>query len=283
MTGGSLGLILMPQLASFLQERYSFRWATFLTGAIILHAPVVTLLLHPVSWHHRAPDQTPQKPLSPPTVNKDDAEKEKSLSQGLIRGSSVPADLLKLGGSLKLEEARPKRLRSGSECQDNFYWLEQRGSVYRLGGSTLMAGSVLTLQDNEVAEERHQEAAKPLNPLRRVWIKFRAQYNLRLMKDPLAVGTALATCLTMTSAVNVFAAIPFVLAEAHYSLQDTAMAMSVAAVVDLFTRMGGAMITDWPKLDVRILYAFGQLIYMTVPYGRLFGLCLWFIYIVTLS
>ena len=33
-TGGSLGLILMPQLASFLQERYPFRWASFLTGEL---------------------------------------------------------------------------------------------------------------------------------------------------------------------------------------------------------------------------------------------------------
>ena len=64
------------------------------------------------------------------------------------------------------------------------------------------------------------------------------------------------------------AAIPFVLAEANYTLQDTATAMSVAAVVDLFTRILGTFINDSPKVDVRLLYAFGQLIYIVVPYSR---------------
>ena len=59
------------------------------------------------------------------------------------------------------------------------------------------------------------------------------------------------------------------LAEADYSLQDTATAMSVTAVVDLFTRMLGAFITDCPRVDVRLIYAFAQLIYIVVPYGEL--------------
>lgn len=61
---------------------------------------------------------------------------------------------------------------------------------------------------------------------------------------------------------------PFVLAEANYTLQDTATAMSVAAVVDLFTRLLGAAIADSPRVDIRVLYGFGQLIYITAPFGK---------------
>ncbi|XP_063883815.1 monocarboxylate transporter 9-like isoform X2 [Scylla paramamosain] len=263
-TGGSLGLILMPQLASLLQDAYPFRWASFITGAVVLHCPVMMLLLHPIGWHRRAPEQSPEDP--PQTTKEDASETQKPLRQGLLRGSSVPTDLLKLGGGLRREAVIAKRLRSGSECHTDTPWLEQRGSAFRLGGSTFMAGSVLTLQDNDVTDERQQDPEKQLGPMRRVWIKFRSQYNVKLMKDPLAMGVALATCLSITGSINIFAAIPFVLAEADYSLQDTATAMSVTAVVDLFTRMLGAFITDCPRVDVRLIYVFAQLIYIVVPY-----------------
>ncbi|XP_045114151.1 uncharacterized protein LOC123506274 isoform X2 [Portunus trituberculatus] len=235
-------------------------------GAVVLHCPVMMLLLHPISWHRRAPEKSPEDPVGLQAAKEDASETHKPLSQGLPRGSSVPTDLLKLGGGLRREMVIAKRLRSGSECHTDTQWLDQRGSAFRLGGSTFMAGSVLTLQDNDVTEERQQEGDKQMSPARRVWIKFRSQYNLRLMKDPLAMGIALATCLSITGGINIFAAIPFVLAEADYSLQDIATAMSVTAVVDLFTRMLGAFITDCPKVDVRLLYAFAQLIYIVVPY-----------------
>lgn len=267
-TGGSLGLILMPQLASRLQEAYPFRWASFITGAVVLHCPVMMLLLHPISWHRRAPEQCPEDPIGPQPAKLDASEMQKPPGQSLLRGSSVPADLLKLGGGgdLRREVVIAKRLRSGSECHANPEWMEQRGSAFRLGGSTFMGSSVLTLQDNDATEKGQQEGEKQLGPLRRVWIKFRSQYNVRLMKDPLAMGVALATCLSITGGINIFAAMPFVLREADYSLQDTATAMSVTAVADLFTRMLGAFITDCPRVDVRFLYVFAQLIYIVVPY-----------------
>lgn len=61
---------------------------------------------------------------------------------------------------------------------------------------------------------------------------------------------------------------PYMLAEANYSLQDSATAISVAAIVDLITRLLGAVIVDSPKVDVRFLYLTAQLIYMVVPHGE---------------
>ncbi|XP_050688145.1 uncharacterized protein LOC126980807 isoform X2 [Eriocheir sinensis] len=295
--GGSLGLILMPQLTSLLQEQYPFMWASFILGAVVLHAPAMMLLLHPVSWHSRPPraaQQVPQVPSVVPLVNDYGVDKRlDSMRQGLLRGASVPVDLLKLGGGLRVDVAHSKRLRTGSECQhsegllrrdvarpkrlrtcsecqhSDGLWMEQRGSAFRLGGSTLVAGSVLTLQNETITEEEQQKGiGEQPSALRRVWRKFRSQYNVQLMKDPLATSIALATCCTITSAVNIVAIIPFVLAEANYTLQETATAMSVAAIVDLFTRLLGAAIADCPKVDVRFLYFFAQLIYIVVPYGK---------------
>lgn len=57
----------------------------------------------------------------------------------------------------------------------------------------------------QITEDEQQDKEwKQMSPLRRVWRKFRSQYNLQLMKDPLATGIALATCCTITSAVNIF-------------------------------------------------------------------------------
>ena len=118
-------------------------------GALLLHAPVTALLLHPVRWHRRASEH--QDTVGPPTANEDASEKQKPLGQSLLRGSSVPTDLLKLEGGFRLELENSKRFRSGSECHTDKQWLERRGSAYHLGGSTFMAGSVLTLHDNEVS------------------------------------------------------------------------------------------------------------------------------------
>ncbi|MPC90037.1 hypothetical protein E2C01_085004 [Portunus trituberculatus] len=161
-TGGSLGLILMPQLASLLQDVYPFRWASFITGAVVLHCPVMMLLLHPISWHRRAPEKSPEDPVGLQAAKEDASETHKPLSQGLPRGSSVPTDLLKLGGGLRREMVIAKRLRSGSECHTDTQWLDQRGSAFRLGGSTFMAGSVLTLQDNDVST-MHLDMKRPLH------------------------------------------------------------------------------------------------------------------------
>lgn len=120
-------------------------------GAVVLHCPVMMMLLHPISWHRRAPEKSPEDSVGSQPAKEDGSEMHKALNQGLLRGSSVPTDLLKLGGGIRREAVIAKRLRSGSECHTETPWLEQRGSAFRLGGSTFMAGSVLTLQDNDVS------------------------------------------------------------------------------------------------------------------------------------
>lgn len=146
---------------------------TNFAGAVVLHAPVMMLLLHPVSWHSRPPraaQQVPQVPSVVPLVNGFGVDKQlDSTRQGLLRGASVPVDLLKLGGGLRVDVARSKRLRRGSECQHSEGLLkrdvacpmrlrtysesrrsEQMGSAFLLGVSPLVAGSVLTLQNETV-------------------------------------------------------------------------------------------------------------------------------------
>lgn len=136
----------------------------------------MTLLLHPVSWHSsppRADQEVPHGQSVVPLVNGYAVDKRlDSTRQGLLRGVSVPVDLLKLGGGLRVDVARSKRLRTGSESHHfdgqlrldvsrprglhsesqhfDGLWMEQRGSAFRLGGSTLVAGSVLTLQNETV-------------------------------------------------------------------------------------------------------------------------------------
>lgn len=133
------------------------------TGAVALHAPTMALLMHPVSWHHRASHTTQQVPqvqkVPPviPLVNGYAVDKRlQSTKQGLLRGASVPVDLLKLGGGLKLDAVTQSpihRLRTGSECHHpDSLWMGQRGSAFRLGDSTLIAGSVLTLQNETVRD-----------------------------------------------------------------------------------------------------------------------------------
>lgn len=51
-------------------------------------------------------------------------------------------------------------------------------------------------------EEQQKDVVEQPSGLKRVWRKFRSQYNLKLMKDPLAASIALASCLTITSALN---------------------------------------------------------------------------------
>ncbi|XP_071548561.1 uncharacterized protein [Panulirus ornatus] len=79
-----------------------------------------------------------------------------------------------------------------------------------------------------------------------LWAKFRAQYNMAVLRDPMIVITALVKCLSFTTAINIFATIPFVLSDAGFSLKEAASAMSAAAVMDLVTCLLAASITDLP-------------------------------------
>lgn len=147
----------------------------------------MALLLHPVSWHRRSPHTTSQMQqalpsvpskngYSVPSINVYAVDKQlKSTKQGLLRGASVPVDLLEMGGGLRTDVYRPgsecpwdgqgldasrlRRHRTGSECPSDGLWLEQKGSAFPLGGSSLIAGSVLTLQNETVSYPQAWQAA----------------------------------------------------------------------------------------------------------------------------
>ncbi|KAK4315956.1 hypothetical protein Pmani_012863 [Petrolisthes manimaculis] len=95
-SGGSLGFMLMPQFASFLQERYPFQITALIIGATLLNTPALLTLLHPVHWHYR-PNQP--SPTSQNTTNNTTVPFSKQTERARVpRMSSVPHELMKLSG-----------------------------------------------------------------------------------------------------------------------------------------------------------------------------------------
>lgn len=262
MTGGSVGIILLPQLASRLQEYYPFTWATLITGAVTLHAAVGSLLFQPVEWHLKEEISDPEVPpdkekllLEPGTMNPKGGE--------LPRGSSVPSGLMMHDGRASYP-GLPKRSRAYSECArlDPAEW--ERGSrlpSLAFGGSSLMA-SVHTLTDPAPPRVSPANTEGSTG----VWQQFKNHYKPSVLKDPLVISVAVVNCITMVAALNVFSTIPFVLDEAGYSLQESATVMSSAAIIDLVTRLAGAAITDLPHFRPRAVFGFAQLIFVVAPY-----------------
>ncbi|XP_063589532.1 monocarboxylate transporter 9-like isoform X5 [Penaeus indicus] len=261
MTGGSVGIILLPQLASRLQEYYPFTWATLITGAVTLHAAVGSLLFQPVEWHLKEENSDPEVP---PHMEKLLLEPRTKNSKGdeLPRGSSVPSGLMLQDNRV----SHPKRARAYSECARLDPPTErERGKFPSLtfGGSSLMA-SVHTLSERAPSRDSLENTEGSAG----VWQHFKNHYKPSVLKDPLVISVAVVNCITMVAALNVFSTIPFVLDEAGYSLQESATVMSSAAIIDLVTRLAGAAITDLPHFRPRAVFGFAQLVYVVTPYGQ---------------
>ncbi|XP_042883522.1 monocarboxylate transporter 9-like isoform X2 [Penaeus japonicus] len=269
MTGGSVGIILLPQLASRLQENYPFTWATLITGAVTLHAAVGSLLFHPVEWHMKEKEMNSEE--------KADTEKlllelgtNSRKSAERPRRDSVPPGLLMNEDRHSSYPGIPPRLRAYSECTHSDLTQKERVRFPSLtfGGSSLMA-SVFTLHELPSAEDEEGSTG--------VWQHFRNHYKPSALKDPLVVSVAVVNCITMVVALNIFSSIPFILDDAGYTLQESATVMSTAAVIDLVTRLAGAAITDLPHFKPRMVFGFAQLIYVVVPYVFLAGSDQWLV------
>ncbi|XP_068214842.1 monocarboxylate transporter 4-like isoform X2 [Palaemon carinicauda] len=314
MAGGSLGLILLSQLASYLQQIYPFEWANIIAGMIMMNAIPAAMLLHPVEWHLKktkscyiddafgtttskvpseinvSPDKESLRPLY--SNSRIDLGLKMNYPKGISRGVSVPHELLnhnKQHNRLSLLHSMTRiRTLSESPAEDglnrnnssrNFNETgTPRGSrvaLFYLGGSTIM-GSVLTLQqfpiEGVITEEPDEDEESPVKVSSKEGFskKFRCP-NTDFLKDPLLMGVALFTSITIPTAMNIFGIVPFAMRDAGYSVQSAAFAVSVHAVVDLFTRLLCAFISNQDGVHPRSIYGFGQFILMCVPLGFIAG------------
>ncbi|XP_066956586.1 monocarboxylate transporter 4-like isoform X3 [Macrobrachium rosenbergii] len=105
----------------------------------------------------------------------------------------------------------------------------------------------------------------------RLWKKFLCQFKPSVFRDPLVVTTALFTCLSITTLLNIVALVPFLLNDAGYNLQDASWPVSVAAFTDIATRAVCATVIDFPWLNVRLLYAVAQIIAILAPNALVLG------------
>ncbi|XP_068214848.1 monocarboxylate transporter 13-like isoform X2 [Palaemon carinicauda] len=120
--------------------------------------------------------------------------------------------------------------------------------------------TLLEEERSERSKEHRSNCAQQLEEEEGVWRKFLSHYKPSVLRDPLVITTALCTCISITTVLNVFSTVPFVLNDAGYSLQESARAMSVAAFSDLVTRAVCAAVVDFSWVNVRLLYAFAQII-----------------------
>lgn len=205
-TGGSVGLMLMPQLASLLQQAFPFEWATVIAGCVVMLAVPATALFHPVEWH---------------------TKKSTLRDEAAERQQDNPA-------------ASQKFLDKNEENNNND-------------------------KDTEALQSKDQG----------IWKKFLSHYRPSVLKDPLVICTALCTCLSITSVLNIFATMPFILNEAGYDLQASASAMTAAAMADLVTRIACAATVDRPWVKTRILYGVSQVISIAAPMAIIAGTSNW--------
>lgn len=66
MAGTAIGMLIMPQLVSFLLETYDFRGAVLLLSGLALHAAVGATLLQPIKWHMKEEEVDIEMVEAPP-------------------------------------------------------------------------------------------------------------------------------------------------------------------------------------------------------------------------
>ncbi|XP_064101081.1 uncharacterized protein LOC135211796 [Macrobrachium nipponense] len=329
MAGGSLGLILVPQLASYLQQIYPFEWANIIAGTVMMNAIPAAMLFHPVEWHMKqskhynvTDDAVPSTASQDYFKSKDHSDNEslrplrsksKIFSEpqvnnglrGMPRGTSVPHDLLNpsvqynrlsllhsMRRNRTLSESPDKMKMNRNESCRNFgvigtpegsrltllfrrkhhngqrSYTSAKSRRRRHSKSCLSFSQIISQAPEEEEEDSQRRGRASIPGLLR---------NLRcaqtaFWKDPLIMSVALFTSVTIPTAINIFAAVPFAMSDAGFSVQLAASAVSVNAVVDFFTRLFCALIVDQPWASPRMIYGLGQIVLICVPLGLMSGL-----------
>ncbi|KAG7168115.1 monocarboxylate transporter 12-B-like [Homarus americanus] len=258
MLGGmSFGQIVAPPVVRFLQDEFSFRGATMILGALVLHGCLGASFFHPIEWHLKKP--TLQRESLPP---EDEApmispkESKLCISEGLVNSQSPVAFAIRTDDL----EADTMRARGGRPFVSETSSESRKSSS--LCTSTLDLNDIETVTDADQRDEYHPDDEDPQKTSSSVCsVMFRVLRStisdLGILRSPRACIIAVAKSLSLNAGLNFMMIVPFAMQAAGHTLDDSAWCISVLGMCSLLFRILVSSLSDCKRFNTRVCYVFG--------------------------
>ncbi|XP_042893262.1 monocarboxylate transporter 9-like isoform X2 [Penaeus japonicus] len=260
MAGAGLGQITGPPLIEFLQHELGYKGASLIMGALVLHGCIGASLFHPIAWHQK---RIPRK--DGVSGVKGDAEAPLLSARG--RNSvDVPSiartrskESLDGDAEYKQVDGIPPTKKGGPLGHRR-----RRGSIvsrHSGGGSSLALSSMdipgiaaLTAGagDNEDAPRDTAADFSLLKTLGRVWRSTLA--DLGVLRSPEAIIIAVTFSFCVNGYITFVMMVPFAMEADGFTLQDSAICISISAVCNFMMRITASFLSDWHRFNVRHCY-----------------------------
>lgn len=123
-------------------------------------------------------------------------------------------------------------------------------------------------RDTETPEDCDKKNKKVL--LRKRMLKPVVRFlDLSLLKDPIYVNIMLGMSIAIFAELNFSLLTPFILADLHFTIQQSATFLSILSVVDLIFRFISPFIGDYFKRSPRIMYMISLLMLIITRFCKL--------------
>ncbi|XP_047488232.1 monocarboxylate transporter 9-like [Penaeus chinensis] len=256
MAGAGLGQITGPPLIEFLQEELGYKGASLIMGAVVLHGCIGASLFHPISWHQKRRPEAKgdaEEPLL--------ATRARTLPGGVSGAPSMESlggdsEYKKAGNSIPVKKALPL-----GPCRRRGSYIS-RNSLVSVGGSSLALSSMdlpgigaLTPAAAEGEEDAPLDTDTHcflLKILGRVWRSTLA--DLGVLRSPEAVIIAVSFSLCVNGYITFVMMVPFAMEAEGFTLQDSAISISISAVCNFLLRITASFLSDWHRFNVRHCY-----------------------------
>lgn len=230
MSAVSLGQAIGPPIIRFLQDKFGFKGATMIFGAIMLHSCVGVCFFHPVQWHMKKPHQR----------NVEQTEEEVMITAGISDlavsvNQSNPTTNTILTASVDSPESNVTQKQDGLHLSKN----KTHQCELCVSESSQRIKNILNVQQGEkLRTEKTQKVDDTSILPSSVCLKlFRVvqttSTNIRILHSPRACIIVVGCMLFNAGTYNFLMMVPFAVQADGHTLDDAALCLSVFSICNL--------------------------------------------------
>ncbi|XP_042231297.1 monocarboxylate transporter 9-like isoform X2 [Homarus americanus] len=256
MAGISAGQFINAPLIRYLQDEYTYKGASLIVGAIILHACLGAALMQPVEWHMKrvrctVPPEGAHPLLSQPSSSRGEGVGEQDSGVSLDSNQE---------NAVSVDAATPRRPSDVHLINNSHPSLPScKHSTLTLASMDSENLAAITSTDECIQED--EEAEKDCC-VRAVWslvvrVVTNSLCDLKILRSPRALIIALIGALTLNSHFNIIMLVPFAMKAAGHSLSAAAWCVSVSAVTNTISRILVSTLSDYSWFSIKYFYMSG--------------------------
>ncbi|XP_077286913.1 uncharacterized protein LOC143911764 isoform X2 [Arctopsyche grandis] len=281
-----LGPILMPQLINALMIWFGVQGAVMILSALSMHCIVAALLLRPVKWYLKDPENDIEN--CDTTKKEEDLfikEKMQDVKKSIEYVSENEEDYLEntlnddassksldVNSKQRLKHTKSKSnpdLVSAKSGESKLYkwWkpvseinLASSENIFKRDDSIENVTHMKVLENGSVGNLKRESSAFLPNKVSEVEKKktFSRKvvefFDLDLLRDPVFVNIMLGISIAACAEINFSLLTPFILRDLNFTTAEIAAVLSVIACADIVFRFISPFIGEWCRKSARVMY-----------------------------